>query len=367
MAESMREARIFPDAISHNVEVLTGASGGDGAMVVVKADGYGHGSLTAARAGLEGGASWLGTADITEALELRAGGITAPILAWLVGPGSPVSEAIASDIVVGVSSREVLHQVAEASSRETPAIVHLKIDSGMGRGGVPRDGWGDFFSEASSLQNAGQMVIQGMFTHFAQTSADSDRQQATVFAEAVEAAKSHGIDPEILHTSSSTPSIRTPEFAHTLVRLGVSAYGVSMGSYHEGLGLRPAMRLSGQVIQVKSLPEGHGVGYDHTYRTTSATTMVVVPLGYADGIPRVGSSAGPVVIAGERFVIAGRVSMDQVSVDVGDTRVSRGDEVVFFGDPDRGEPSVWEWARVASTIPYEILTSVGARVRRVVA
>jgi alanine racemase len=363
----MREARIFPDAISHNVSVLRRASTGDQAMVVVKADGYGHGSLTAARAGLEGGASWLGTADITEALELRHGGITAPILAWLVGPGSPVSEAIRSGIVLGVSSREVLWQIAEASSRKNPAIVHLKVDSGMGRGGETSDEWGEFFSEASSRVSAGRIVVQGMFTHFAQTSAENDREQASVFAEAVAAARSHGIDPEILHTSSSTPSVRTPEFAHTLVRLGVSAYGVSMGDHHEGLGLRPAMRLSGQVIQVKRLPAGHGVGYDHTYRTASATTMVVVPLGYADGIPRVGSSTGPVTISGQRFQIAGRVSMDQVAVDVGDTRVSRGDEVVFFGDPAQGEPGVWEWARVASTIPYEILTGVGARVRRVVA
>lgn len=126
------------------------------------------------------------------------------------------------------------------------------------------------------------------------------------------------------------------------------------------------MRLSGQVIQVKRLPAGHGVGYDHTYTTTTDTTMAIVPLGYADGIPRLGSSTGPVSIGGQRFSVAGRVSMDQVSIDVGNARILRGEWAVFFGDPDQGEPSVSEWANAASTIPYEILTGVGSRVRRVV-
>jgi alanine racemase len=364
--ESMREARIFPDAISHNVAVLHKAAGSGQAMVVVKADGYGHGIVTAAKAGLDGGASWCGTADISEALTLRDAGITAPILAWLVGPQSRVDAAIAADVDLGVSSLEQLRQVLSAASSSNPATIHLKIDSGMGRGGSTEAEWEELFVEAAAAVASGSLLLRRMFTHFAQTSADSDRAQAAVFATAIDAARSAGLEPDILHSSSSTPSIRTPEFAHSLVRLGISAYGVATVDEHRLLGLRPAMRLAGQVIQLKHLPSGHGVGYDHTYTTRTDTTMAVVPLGYADGIPRLASSAGPVSIGGKRFTIAGRVSMDQVSIDVGDARVTRGDWAVFFGDPEEGEPSVQEWADLASTIPYEILTGVGSRVRRVV-
>ena len=366
VSESMREARIFPDAISHNVSVLHQAAGSGQAMVVVKADGYGHGIVTAAKAGLDGGASWVGTADISEALTLRDAGIEAPILAWLVGPGSRVDAAIAANIDLGVSSLEHLRQVVSEASVSNPATIHLKIDSGMGRGGATAAEWEQLFSETSAAVGSGHLMVRGIFTHFAQTTADSDRAQAAVFETAIDAARAAGLEPDVIHSSSSTPSIRTPEFAHSLVRLGISTYGVSMVDEHRALGLRPAMRLSGQVIQVKKLPAGHGVGYDHTYTTSTDTTMAIVPLGYADGIPRLASSRGPVSIGGQRFTVAGRVSMDQVSIDVGDADVSRGDWAVFFGDPENGEPSVSEWAEFASTIPYEILTSVGSRVRRVV-
>jgi alanine racemase len=364
--ESMREARISPGAISHNVAALHQAAGSGQAMVVVKADGYGHGIVTAAKAGLDGGASWCGTADISEALTLRDAGITAPILAWLVGPDSRVDAAIDAGIDLGVSSLDQLRQVVSAASRGNPATIHLKIDSGMGRGGATVAEWEKFFAEASARVNSGHLRLRGIFTHFAQTSAERDKAQAAVFETAISAAKAFGLEPEVIHSSSSTPSIRTPEFAHSLVRLGISAYGVQIVDEHRALGLRPAMRLAGQVIQVKKLPAGHGVGYDHTYTTSTDTTMAVVPLGYADGIPRLASSRGPVSIGGQRFTIAGRVSMDQVSIDVGGADVSRGDWAVFFGDPANGEPSVSEWAEAASTIPYEILTGVGSRVRRVV-
>ena len=366
VAESMREARISPSAISHNVGVLHRAAGSAGAMIVVKADGYGHGIVTAAQAGLDGGASWCGTADISEALTLRDAGIHAPILAWLVGPSSRVDAAIAAGIDLGVSGLDQLHQVVSAASVGNPATIHLKVDSGMGRGGATAAEWEQLFAAVAAAIRTGHLRVRGLFTHFAQTSAESDTAQAAVFDNAIDAIARAGVEPEFFHSSSSTPSSRTPQFAHSLVRLGISAYGVAIVDEHRALGLRPAMRLAGQVIQVKSLPAGHGVGYDHTYTTANTTTMAVVPVGYADGLPRLASSKGPVTVNGQRFSLAGRVSMDQVSIDVGDATVSRGDWAVFFGDPEKGEPSVSEWAELASTIPYEILTGIGPRVRRVV-
>lgn len=353
-------------AISHNVQALHQAAGSGMSMIVVKADGYGHGIVTAANAGLDGGATWCGTADISEALILRDAGVTAPTLAWLVGPESRVDAAIAADIDLGVSSLNQLDHVLSYASKSQPATVHLKIDSGMGRGGAPVSQWGELFAAAAGAKQSGHIRVRGVFTHLAQTSAESDRAQAEVFSRALEAADAYGLEPEVIHSSSSTPSVRTPELGHSLVRLGISAYGVSIVDEHRALGLRPAMRLAGQIIQVKRLPAGHGVGYDHTYTTSRETSMAVIPLGYADGIPRLASSAGPVSVAGERFSVSGRVSMDQVSIDVGDTPVTPGDWAVFFGDPNDGEPSVSEWAELASTIPYEILTGVGSRVRRVV-
>lgn len=366
MTERMREARIFPGRISENVSALHLAAGTDESMLVVKADGYGHGLVTSARAGLAGGATWLGTADIDEALALRGSGITAPVLAWLIGPGSPVSDAIENQVSLGVGSVDQLRQVIAAGAVSSPALVHLEVDSGMGRGGAEETMWEEVFRLAKKAQDDGVVAVEGLFTHFAQTSAASDSAQQENFNRARQIARDIGLDPRWIHTSSSTPAVRSSQEGSSLVRLGMSAYGVELVPEHASLGLRPAMRVAGQVIHVKRLPAHHGVGYDHTYTTSSESTVVVVPIGYADGLPRLASSTGPVTIAGQRFVVSGRVSMDQVSIDVGDTPVVRGDWAVFFGDPADGEPGAWEWASAASTIPYEIVTGIGPRVERVI-
>lgn len=366
MSESMRELRIRPAAISHNVSALRAHSGTTHTMLVVKANGYGHGAVDAARAGLDAGADWLGTADITEALELRAAQIDVPVLAWLIGPDSPVTEALEHRIDLGVSSLVHLEQVAYQSGRHRPAMVHLEVDSGMGRGGVSPAEWPDVCRRTQELVSEGKIAVRGVFSHLAATSAESDRAQGQRFTRAVELLSEFGVEPEIVHLSSSLPAARTPELRADMVRLGIAAYGVPVAEEHHTLGLTPAMRLSGTVTLVKRLPEGHGVGYDHTYTTRSATMMAIVPLGYADGIPRHGSSVGPVSLHGQRFVLSGRVSMDQVTIDMGDAEVAVGDRVVFWGDPDFGEPHVMEWAQAAGTNAYELLTRVGPRVRRVV-
>ena len=195
---------------------------------------------------------------------------------------------------------------------------------------------------------------------------ESDSAQLAQFDRFLELVSSHNLQPEVVHSGASVGSVRTPHQGDTLARFGIAAYGYPMTEKHEPLGLRPAMRLSGQVIMTKQLPAGHGVGYDLTYVTTSDTTMAIIPLGYADGIPRHASSAGPVSIGGKRFTVAGRVSMDQISVDVGSHSVSVGDWAVLWGDPEEGHPSAKEWAEVAGTIPYEIVSLLGSRVPRVI-
>ncbi len=363
----MREALIRPSHISANVSSLQRAAGTPQSMLVVKGDGYGHGLLTAAKAGLEGGVTWLGTADIDEALALRHAGIVAPVLAWLIGPDQDLSEAVTSRIDLGVSSAAQLEQVVQAGEARREPSHPISKSTREWAGAVCRNLSGRPLSKQSaSTLRPGRVVVRGVFTHLSLKSAESDGAQLARFDRFLELLASHNLQPEVIHSGASVGSIRTPHQGDTLARFGIAAYGYPMTPEHEPLGLRPAMRLSGQIILTKQLPAGHGVGYDLTYTTSSDTTMAVIPLGYADGIPRHASSRGPVSIGGTRFTVAGRVSMDQISVDVGSHPVSVGDWAVLWGDPAEGYPSAAEWAEVAGTIPYEIVSLLGSRVPRVV-
>ncbi|MEQ9085684.1 MAG: alanine racemase [Pontimonas sp.] len=363
----MREALIRPAAISHNVGVLAEMAKTPNLLIVVKADGYGHGALTAARAALEGGANWLGTADTTEALELRAGGIESRVLAWLFGPTEDLSPALEAGIDLGVSSLTQLDQVIRAVTPGRPARIHLKVDTGLGRSGADPREWEALFQAAKSAQDSGVVVVVGLFTHLSGTSPEADAKQGLVYEDALAVLDSVGLQPEIRHVASSIGTSDSPALAHDMVRVGAAAYGVPVTPRYHEVGLIPAMRVSGQLILVKRVHEGLGVGYGHTYRTSSETTLALVPLGYADGIPRHASNAGPVTIDGQRFRVSGRISMDQFTVDVGDSAVHEGQWAVLWGDPAHGEPSANEWAESAGTIAYEIVTRLGSRIPRVVA
>jgi alanine racemase len=362
----MREALIRPSAISHNVSAIRGVAEARHTLVVVKADGYGHGALTAARAALEGGADWLGTVDIDEAHALRTAGISHPILAWLFGPHDDLSEAVKNSIDLGVSSLSQLAQVSSAGIAGTPARVHLKIDTGLGRSGATSAQWAELCEAAAADERAGKIRVVGVFSHLSGASPEADAAQGTAFALARDQAVALGLTPEICHISASNGISQSSGLALDMVRIGIAAYGVPVAGRFEKLGLRPAMRLSAQVVLAKRVPSGQGVGYGHTYRTQTETTLALVPLGYADGVPRLASSAGPVVMGGHRFSVSGRISMDQFSVDVGDARVVEGDRCVLWGDPLEGHPSVDEWAAAAGTISYEMITRVGPRVPRVI-
>ncbi|MDA8887309.1 alanine racemase [Pontimonas sp.] len=363
----MREALIRPAAISHNVGVLAEMAKTPNLLIVVKADGYGHGALTAARAALEGGANWLGTADTTEALELRADGIESRVLAWLIGPTEDLAPALEAGIDLGVSSLTQLDQVIRAVTPGRPARIHLKVDTGLGRSGADPREWEALFQAAKSAQDSGVVVVVGLFTHLSGTSPEADAKQGLVYEDALAVLDSVGLQPEIRHVASSIGTSDSPALAHDMVRVGAAAYGVPVTPRYHEVGLIPAMRVSGQLILVKRVQEGLGVGYGHTYRTNSETTLALVPLGYADGIPRHASNAGPVTIDGQRFRVSGRISMDQFTVDVGDSAVHEGQWAVLWGDPAHGEPSANEWAEAAGTIAYEIVTRLGSRIPRVVA
>jgi alanine racemase len=368
-----REAVIDLDALTANVAHLREVVGTEHVMAVVKANAYGHGAVECARAALRGGADWLGVADLTEAMQLRDAGIDAPILAWLHDPDAEFGPAIEAGVDLGVSSLDQLNAAAEArralvgSGRfHGVAFVQLKLETGLSRNGISEPEWAAVFARASELERSGDVVVRGVFSHVSNSSPEDDAAAAAVFTRGLDAANAAGLQPELRHLAASAAALRIPEARFNLVRLGIGIYGLSPfgDASSADLGLRPVMTLRGRVAAVRRVPAGRGVSYDYTYRTKKDTTLALVPLGYAEGIPRHASNRAPVSIDGEMFTISGRVAMDQFVVDVGDHEVQVGDPVVLFGDPATGAPSADDWAEAAQTINYEIVTRIGARVQR---
>jgi alanine racemase len=365
-------ARIDLDAIRANVAALRGRTTAE-VLAVVKADGYGHGLLPSARAAVAGGATWLGTALVEEAIALRAAGISAPrILTWLLGPGERWADALRADIDVSVNARWALDEVVTAATEVgTTARVHLKVDTGLSRGGAAAGDWPDLVEAARKAEADGAVKVAGVWSHFAYADApghETIHSQASGFARAVQIAEEAGLRPEVRHLANSAATLTAPEHHYDLVRPGLAVYGLSPVpdvAGPETFGLRPAMRLEAGLVLVKRVPGGSGVSYGHAYTTPRQTTLGLVPLGYADGVPRNASGVGPVLAAGRRRSVAGRVCMDQFVLDLGDDPAAAGDRVVLFGPGDHGEPTAQDWADATGTISYEIVTRVGPRVPRV--
>lgn len=358
-----RQARIDLDAIADNVRHLRRLTGVD-VIAVVKADGYGHGAAAVGTAALAGGAVRLGTATLDESFALRRAGITAPLLAWLHEPGRRFDDAIEAGIEIGISSYAQLLAASEAAG--APASVHLKVDTGLSRNGIATHDLAQVLAEAARLQRIGRVRVVGLFSHVSGASPDDDLAQLAKYSEILELAESFGIHPEIRHLAATAAAISLPQTRLDAVRVGLGIYGLSPFADRTSadLGLRPAMTLTAAVAAVRRVPAGTGVSYDYAYRTERETTLALVPLGYADGIPRQASGRGPLLINGRPHTVAGRVAMDQFVVDVGDEPVAVGDEVVIFGDPTLGQPSATDWADAADTINWEIVTRVGQRVPR---
>jgi alanine racemase len=361
------EAVVDLGAIRRNVAAMKAGTPAE-VMAVVKADGYGHGLVPAARSAVEGGATWLGTAIVDEALDLRAAGITVPLLAWLWTPGEAdtVARALQADIDVSVSNGwqlDIVTAAARASGRT--ARVHLKVDTGLSRNGSYVTDWPDLVAAAAKAQAGGEISVVGVWSHFAYADEPGHPtigKQIETYRDALAVAARAGIEPELRHLANSAATLTLPEAHFDLVRPGIAVYGLSPVA--ETFGLTPAMTLRAAAAGVKRVRAGEGVSYGHEYTTTRETTLVLVPLGYADGVPRHASRVGPVWVNGSRFTIAGRVCMDQIVVDVGDLAVAPGDPVVLFGPGTNGEPTAQDWADAIGTIHYEIVTRIGPRVVR---
>lgn len=365
----MRETLIDTAAITENVRHLRRLTDSE-VIAVVKADGYGHGAVRSAIAALAGGATRLGVADVSEAIALRRAGIDAPVLAWLHAPGASFVEAAGLGIELGISSVDQLVAAASAATADRAVGVHLKVETGLGRNGIAPADAPVVFAEAARLERIGKLRVVGIFSHLSNTSADDDRAALSRFQEALALAARLGLTPPLTHIAASHAAIDLPEARLGCVRIGIAMYGLSPFADRSSgdLGLRPAMTLRAAVAAVRRVPAGQGVSYGYTHRTDADTTLALVPLGYADGVPRAASGSGAVRIGGETFPVAGRIAMDQFVVDVGDHPIAVGDEALLFGDPTLGAPPVEAWADAANTINYEIVTRIGPRaVRREVA
>ena len=350
----MRSIEINLGAIKHNYLALKQKFSGKAVMAVVKANAYGHGMHEVAAALQEINVDALATADLAEATELRMGGISSRLMCWLVLPDEDFQAAKDLDIEIGVSNFEVLAAIPIGTK------IHIKVDTGLGRNGFVKSDWEQLFS------SLGNHNVVGIFTHLSNTSLSDDLKQRGQFDAAVAMAKANGLSGFQTHIAASAAALSYSEFDYDMLRVGIALYGQNPFEDRElsGIELRPAMRALARTAGLKRVQAGQGVSYGYRYVAERATNLVLVPFGYGEGMPRI-SEGADVNILGKRYPVVGRVAMDQFVVEVGDNEIPIGSEVVIFGDPLRGEPSVDDLAASAKTINYEIITRIGGRANRV--
>lgn len=401
-AQAVVDLAALRDNMRHLVQVVGGPHSGTAVMGIVKANAYGHGLVPSALAALAGGATWLGAAQASEALQLRRAGIGADrchVLTWVYnGLNAPFEELIGEDIDISVGSLEAIDRVADAASRVgKPARVHVKVDSGFGRNGFTEESFDEALRRLSRAVERGVLDVVAQWSHLAVADnpdvpefvASTDR-QIDCFHAFTERMRRAGLPPRIRHLANTAATLSRPEIHFELTRPGIGLYGYepdpAMGTPSQ-YALKPAMTLQAQLGTVKNVQAGHGISYGRTYLTPDNTSTAIVPLGYSDGIHRSASGfdmqgakhvekpGGPVRVmteGGPRLLrVSGRVCMDQFMVDLhGDASslgVREGDTVVLFG-PGRGEryaePTADDWARAADTISYEIYTCLRSRIPR---
>jgi alanine racemase len=369
---SRASAEINLSAIADNLKLIKNKTNAQ-VLAVVKADAYGHGLLPVARAAQDAGADWLGTALLEEAITLRNGGITKPIIAWLTPMGEDFKTAINLDIDLSISSSELLNEIVLAgkSVNKVPNI-HIEVDTGMSRGGVGDD-WQIFLEKLSISAKNNEINIVGIWSHFARADEPDEgmnKEQLNVFEDRIKSATAAGIKAEFIHIANSAASLTNKAAHKSILRWGIGLYGLSpevekMGD-SASLGLKGAIKLKAKLHLVKAVKAGVSVGYGGTAVTKSDTKLGVVTLGYADGIPRNANNLAGVFVAGKRAPLIGRVSMDQFVVDLGISSLAKtGDEVIVFGDGGGGEYTIDEWAKASGTINYEVVTRIGPRVPRI--
>ena len=366
-------AQIDLGALRHNVATLAAHIGPQQLWAVVKADAYGHGANECARVALQSGAQGLCVALVSEGIALRQAGINAPILVMSEQPTEQHRDMISYGLIATLYNETTIAQFANtANELEIMAAVHMKVDSGMHRVGVSPE---DAVKVAKLVAESPWLSLEGMFTHLATADvADTQfaQQQVSAFSRSVEQVRALGIEFRHVHVSNSASAIRKLDAGAgcTMARVGIAMYGIpgdahtnSFGSAHQ-LDLRPVMSVHARVSHVQRVAAGQGVSYGLKRTIEQDSIVATIPIGYADGIPRGLWESGSVLVGGIRRSFAGVVTMDQVMVNCADNEVRIGDEVVLIGAQGSELITANEWANKMSTIGYEIVCSISARIPR---
>jgi alanine racemase len=337
-------------------------------LSMVKANGYGHGATAIATALAAEGSDAFGVATLEEGVELRQTSIKEPILVLAGAYAEQVDRFFdhrLTPVVYDVESLKQLDAVVHSSDRDLQ--IHLKVDTGMGRLGLLAaevDSWLPTIKKLKALK------IEGVFSHFSHAESVEGhytREQLRIFREVIERLRSGGIEPSVVHLANSAATITLPAAYFDMVRPGLMLYGIYPSpAMANQISLKPVLSWKTQVLQVKKVPAGTSISYGQTFITQRKSLIAILPIGYADGYPRLLSNRGEVLVNGKRAPVVGRVCMDLTMIDVTDIgEIRQGDEVVLLGRQGDAEISADEMAAWASTISYEILTSIGARVTRI--
>ncbi len=361
-------AEIDLDAIAHNTRALKGLVGEKTQLLaVVKANAYGHGVLPVARTALEAGAAWLGVNLCDEGVQLRQAGIKAPILTLGYTPATQAATVVANRLTPTINTIEIAEALNAVADPANPLAVHVKVDTGLSRYGMMPD---EVIPFAQRLAQMKGLRLEGLFTHYA--SADeadktSARKQFAVYMDTLARLTQVGVAIPIRHAAASGATLDMPETHLDMVRCGVAIYG--LWPSHEvsrPIDLHPALSLKARIARLRALPVGTGIGYGGTFVTSRPTVAALLPIGYADGIKRSYSNKGTALVHGQRARVLGRVSMDQMVVDVtGIPDVAEGDEVVLIGRQGGDEITCDEMAGVMGTINYEVTVGLAPRLPRV--
>ncbi len=352
------------EAVATNTRLLADRASGE-LMAVVKADGFGHGAEAVARTALANGATSLGVTSIQEATALRDAGLVAPVLSWLNTPEADFAAAIRRDIDLAVPTADHLAAIAGAAARTgRVAAIHLHADTGMARDGAAPADWLRLCVLAREAQHRGHVRVVGLMGHL--SSADDPADPANVagrraFARFSRIARASGLRPATRHLAATAATLTDPRSHHQLCRVGAGLVGIDPSGT---TALRGAMTLTAPVVNVRRVPAGTPVGYGHTYVTDGPATLALLPVGYADGMPRAASGQAEVLVRGRRRPVVGLISMDQMVVDVTGVRVGAGELVTILGPGERGEPTMADWATWSGTLPHEIVTGLGSRLTR---
>ncbi len=359
------------DALVGNIrEVERRTGGGQGIMLVVKADAYGHGAVEVARVAVESGVDMLGVATLHEGIELRQAGLDDPILILSPPMENETEEIVEYDLACTVPSLAIARSLSRACAARGKSVpVHVEVDTGMGRSGVGLPEAVPFIAAIAKLP---ALSLEGVFTHFPSSEDDPEftRTQVLEFKELLRTLERKGIDIPLIHAANSGAILGVPEAASSpfnMVRPGIMVYGLRASPRRgDRAGLRPVMSFKSRIAQIRELPAGHTVSYGRTFTAPAPMRMAVVPVGYGHGYSFRLSNRGEVLVRGRRAAIVGRVTMDVTLVDVtAIPEAAVGDEVVLFGRQGGSEISVDEVAELVGTINYEIICGIGKRVTRV--